>query len=135
MPNKQANGVKSIPLGRKGSRSLQSLKHADFERVYEAGQRHYSRLMTVFFLPRKSGGPRFGFTVGKAFGGAVVRNRLKRRMREAVRGECQRFHSAVDVVFNPKKLAVQAEFAALAQEVGRALQLIAAKTAAVANQI
>ena len=30
-------------------------------------------------------GPRIGFTVGKVLGGAVVRNRMKRRLREAVR--------------------------------------------------
>ena len=47
-------------------------------------------------------GPRIGFTVGKVLGGAVVRNRMKRRLREAVRLHGP-IPAAVDVVINPKK--------------------------------
>ena len=44
---------------------------------------------------------RVGFTVGKVLGGAVVRNRMKRRLREAVRLEGFR-SIAVDVSLHPK---------------------------------
>lgn len=63
---------------------------------------------------------RFGFTVPKALGKAVERNRFKRRMREAVRAE---FQSAIPqdwaVVFNPRRSALDAPFEDLRREVGR----------------
>ncbi len=47
--------------------------------------------------------PRVGFTVGKVLGGSVERNRIKRRMREAVRLSAQACEGPIDVVFNPRK--------------------------------
>ena len=112
-------------------RSVRLLRHADFERVYKQGRRHFAAHMTVFYLPRpdkgdKGGaaGPRVGFTVGKMLGGAVVRNRMKRRLREAVR-----LHGlipvAVDVVINPKKSLLATRFEGLRMEISRAFDLIA----------
>jgi ribonuclease P protein component len=107
------------------------LKHADFQRVYEGGRRQFTGNMTVFFL-RRSGGkdaldtgttPRVGLTVGKVLGGAVDRNRIKRRMREAVRVSWQAAEGAVDVVFNPRKSVLDLPFAELAGEVARGLRL------------
>src|SRR5207237_998616 len=67
-------------------RSTRLLRHADFERVYKLGRRHFSPQMTVFYLPRAKGaGSRVGFTVGRVLGGAVARNRIMRRLREALR--------------------------------------------------
>jgi ribonuclease P protein component len=108
------------------------LRHSDFERVYKQGRRHFAAHMTVFYLPRRdsegdggnAAGPRVGFTVGKVLGGAVVRNRMKRRLREAVR-----LHglitAAVDVVINPKKSLLTTRFDDLRKEVGRAFEVIA----------
>src|SRR6202008_1266593 len=56
-------------------------KHADFDTVYRNGRRLFSAHMTVFFLLRNSGGARIGFTIPRALGGAVVRNRIRGRMR------------------------------------------------------
>jgi ribonuclease P protein component len=82
--------------------------------------------MTFFFL---SGGSeaRVGFTVGRAVGGAVQRNRIKRRLREAVRRERQRLDLAVDVVINPKRSVLQASFAEITQDVSRAFEIIQGK--------
>jgi len=108
-------------------RSARLLRHADLEQVYKRGKRHFSALMTVFFLAREQdGGMRVGFTVGKVLGGAVVRNRMKRRLREAVRLEGFR-PMAVDVVINPKKSLLDAEFLLVRKEVGRAFQVIEQK--------
>jgi ribonuclease P protein component len=104
-------------------RSARLLKHADFERVYKQGQRHFGRLMTVFFLTREAGtGARIGFTVSRAFGGAVERNRLRRRLREAARRHRAALYGDVDVVVNPKRSAVQVNFDELSREMGRAFQ-------------
>jgi len=108
-------------------RAARLLKHSDFERVYKQGQRHFSAHMTVFYLPQVEGGARFGFTVGRLLGGAVERNRIKRRLREAVRLERSAVKGAVDVVINPKKSALTVEFAVLREEVNRAFTVIAKK--------
>ena len=108
-------------------RSARILKHADFERVYEQGQRHFARHFTAFFLPAAGSGARFGFTVGRVLGGAVERNRIKRRLREAVRQQRRRVRAGVYVVINPKKSVMQAEFSELTQEMGRALEIISVK--------
>jgi len=118
----------SGPIQReKFPRSARLLRHADFEQVYKRGKRHFSALMTVFFLAREhDGGMRVGFTVGKVLGGAVLRNRMKRRLREAVRLEGFR-QIAVDVVINPKKSLLDAEFPDVRKEIGRAFQVIEQK--------
>lgn len=104
------------------------LRHADFERVYRGGRRHFSGNLTVFFLTRAasnhSRGPRVGFTVSRALGGAVTRNRIRRRVREATRMNLQALTVPVDVVINPKKSALTADFQTLAGEVRRAFEAI-----------
>jgi len=81
--------------------------------------------MTVFYLPRATaGGPRVGFTVPRALGGAVVRNRMRRRVREAVRVNLAELRFSVDVVINPKKSALTADFAQLEADVARAFAAI-----------
>jgi ribonuclease P protein component len=103
------------------------LRHADFQRVYQAGRRQFTGNMTVFFLRRAAsddyGSFRVGLTVGKVLGGAVDRNRIKRRMRAAVRSSWPAQQAPVDVVFNPRKSVLDLPFADVAQEVARGLQL------------
>ena len=72
-------------------------------------------------------GLRVGFTVGRALGGAVVRNRMKRRLREAVRMSLPASGIAADVVINPKKSLLTAEFADVLNEVRRAFEVMEQK--------
>jgi ribonuclease P protein component len=126
----QGGSNPNVQAGRKNPPSGRLLRHADFERVYQQGRRHFSTHMTVFYLRRLDGeGMRVGFTVGRALGGAVDRNRMKRRLRESVR-LCRPADSpAVDVVINPKKSVRTAEFQVLTSEVSRAFEVIAQKLA------
>jgi ribonuclease P protein component len=105
--------------------NMRLLRHADFERVYKQGRRHFAANMTVFYLPRNQGeGLRIGFTVGKVLGGAVVRNRMKRRLRETVRLHWPGAGVPVDVVINPKKSVLKVEFEQLGSEISRAFSVI-----------
>jgi ribonuclease P protein component len=137
-------GSERQPAGQSGAsfpRSARLLRHSDFDRVYKQGRRHFSSNMTVFYLRQAEGatperalpeqGARVGLTVGKILGGAVVRNRIKRRLREAVRQRRAVLQGAgaVDVVINPKKSVLTQEFSLVLEEVGRALDTIAKKLA------
>jgi ribonuclease P protein component len=118
-------------------RAARLLRHADFERVYKQGRRHFSASLTVFYWPRPQAqtpastsppsGLRVGFTVGRALGGAVLRNRMKRRLREAVRMSRPQPGVAADVVINPKKSLLTTGFAEVLNEVTRAFAVIEQK--------
>lgn len=76
--------------------------------------------MTVFALRREGGdGPRVGLTVPRALGGAVDRNRIKRRLRAAVVGSLASLEGPLDIVINPKKSVLAAEFQEIQREVER----------------
>ena len=101
------------------------LRHSDFERVYKKGRRHFAAHLTVFYLWREQGeGLRIGFTVGRVLGGAVERNRMKRRLRESVRLHWPGVPIPVDVVINPKKSVLKVDFVELENEIGHAFEVI-----------
>ncbi len=62
-------------------------------------------------------------------GGAVQRNRMKRRLREAVRFTRPPLGANADVVINPKKSLLTADFSAVVNEVSRAFAVIEEKLA------
>jgi ribonuclease P protein component len=117
------------------------LRHADFERVYKLGRRHFSASLTAFYFLRPAteaarsatSGPRVGFTVGRALGGAVQRNRMKRRLREAVRICGLAAGVGADVVINPKKSLLVIDFTEVVNEVRRAFVVIEGKLASKAG--
>jgi len=69
-------------------------------------------------------GLRIGFTVSRALGGAVERNRMRRRLREAVRLSRPAKTPDVDLVINPKKALLTVGFESLLNEVRRAFVVI-----------
>ena len=116
---------------KKFPKSRRLLRHADFDRVYKKGRRHFASHMTVFYLRRKTDESqadtsqfRVGFTVRKVLGGAVQRNRMKRRLREAVRLQAVKPPVGVDVVINPKASLLRADFEDLKSEISKAFQVI-----------
>lgn len=138
VPGASNQGVEPRKAKATFPRSSRLLRHADFERVYKQGRRHFSASMTVFYLDRQTTGAarvpaisglRVGFTVGRALGGAVQRNRLKRRLREAVRLTRPFPGPSADVVINPKKALATMSFDALLNEVGQAFVVIERQSA------
>ena len=66
-----------------------------------------------------SAGPRVGFAVGKVLGGAVARNRIRRRMRAAVQRHLGELALPIDVVMHPRKPVLNMDFAQLESEVAQ----------------
>ncbi|MQG34889.1 MAG: ribonuclease P protein component [SAR202 cluster bacterium] len=56
-----------------------------FSQIHVEGSSAANRLLVIRYLANGSDCSRFGFLVSKRIGNAVVRNRVKRRLREAVR--------------------------------------------------
>jgi len=101
-------------------RMARLLRHADFQAVYQHGKKQFSGNMTVFYRERNDGaGPRVGFAVGKVLGGAVERNRIRRRMRAAVQRRLALVTRPVDVVLHPRKAVLTMDFTRLETEVGQ----------------
>lgn len=101
-------------------KSSRLLKHADFQAVYQQGRKQFSGNFTVFYRRRDDeSGPRVGLTVGKVLGGAVQRNRIRRRLRAAVVRNLPQLALPLDVVMHPRKPVLDMEFARLDREVGQ----------------
>ena len=108
-------------------------KHADYQRAYAASRKKQSASMSWFLAPQSEdvGGPRIGLTAGKVLGPAHERNRIKRRMREALRRHVELLPMGFDLIFHPRRTVLTVEFTKLEAEVVRILEQ--AKAEAVRN--
>jgi len=79
--------------------------------------------------------PRVGLTAGKVLGKAHERNRIKRRMREALRRHIGLMPAGYDLILHPRRLVLSMEFAKLEAEVMRILEQAAAEAARATAQI
>jgi ribonuclease P protein component len=112
-------------------------RHGDFQRVYKSSRKRFSKQMSYFFLLRHPqspnqnsrsidpmAGPRVGLTVSRAMGKAVDRNRIKRRMREAIRRHIATLRAPVDVVLHPQRRVAETEFSMLERDVAHVFHAI-----------
>lgn len=99
------------------------MRRGEFDAVYRTGKRRSSSHFTVFLRANNEAVSRFGFSIKKALGGAVVRNRIRRRLREMVRGHRGEIASGWDVVIHPKSSVARGDFAALTADLLRLLKV------------
>ncbi len=103
-------------------KGVRLLRPAEFRKVYDQGWRHTCPLFAAFCLRDGDAPARFGFTLPRAFGKAVFRNRARRRLREVVRVRREKFPAGLLVVFNPRRAANEASPERLAAEVERLIE-------------
>ncbi len=103
-------------------REARLVRRGEFDAVYRVGKRRSSSHFTVFFCANDLPRSRFGFSIKKALGSAVLRNRMRRRIREIVRCRRPEIPAGWDIVIHPKNTVAHAPFTALAAELLRLLK-------------
>jgi ribonuclease P protein component len=97
-------------------------RSADFQLCYRAGRRRHGALATLYSRANTRNAPRLGVTASRKVGGAVVRNRLKRWVRETYRQSgARRALPALDLVVHLKPEAAAATWSTFRAELERLL--------------
>lgn len=78
-------------------------KNADFKKVYDKGKSVVGYSLVLYYFPNIYQEKRFGFSVGKKVGKAVVRNRVKRVLKEVCRLNQHWFLEGYDYILIPRK--------------------------------
>lgn len=94
----------------------------DFTRVRRFGRSSGSQLLVLYALPTNCPERRIGFSVSKRVGKATVRNRVKRRLREAVRSQLDTVPMGFDLIFIARPLAASATYSQIEETVGHLLR-------------
>ena len=97
------------------------VRKTDFDAVYRHGKRRSSSHFIVFAKTNDLPQSRFGLSIKRGLGGAVVRNRIRRRIREVVRLHRQEISAGWDIVIHPKPNVATAPITVLTSEL---LQLL-----------
>ncbi len=100
-------------------------KNKEFAFAYRRGRAVSSDLLTLIYVRRGKDITRAGFAVGKKVGKAVVRNKVKRRLREAYTRVLAEVKPGYSLVFVAKGPTAQAEFC----ELEKALNLLLRRSA------
>ena len=79
-------------------------------------------------------GPRVGLTAGKVLGKAHERNRIKRRMREALRRHVELLPDGFDLILHPRRIVLALGFAKLEAEIVRILHQARAEARSMPQQ-
>lgn len=99
------------------SKSKRLTRPVDFARVQSDGKTHRGRYLTLgVLLAEEEKSFRAGFITSRKVGGAVVRNRVRRRLREIVRGEQGRIEKGIWCVVIARPAAARLSYRALKDE-------------------
>ncbi len=100
---------------------MESLKkNKEFKRVYNNGKSHATRNLVIYYLKREDlENNRYGLSVSKRIGNAVVRNKLKRRLREVIRDfeKEYNFDKSYDIIFIARNPVVDLDYRGIKRDV------------------
>ncbi|HOW96528.1 MAG TPA: ribonuclease P protein component [Kiritimatiellia bacterium] len=97
-------------------RERRLIRSALFREAYDQGRRQFGRCMVLWLRSGEGAALRLGVVTGRKVGGAVQRNRARRRLREAFRRNRHRFAGTWDVVLVARRAALDASWDDLSAE-------------------
>lgn len=92
-------------------------KSTEFKRAYVKGKNYWNRNFTLYIKKNNLNYTRFGIVVTKKLGKAVVRNKIKRKIREINRSLLPLLEEGYDIVLIPKKNTVDLSYEELKKSV------------------
>ena len=105
-----------LPKKRNLPREWRLVRRAEYDAVYREGRKRSSATFVIFARRNTLARDRFGMSVKKALGNAVVRNQIRRRVREILRLHREEIALGWDVVIHPSRAAATLKFAKLEAE-------------------
>ena len=73
-------------------------KNNEFRRVYQRGTSVADRFLVIYCFPTQNNGTKFGYSISKKVGGAVIRNRLRRILKEICRKHQDKLRPGWDII-------------------------------------
>ncbi|GAQ24863.1 MULTISPECIES: ribonuclease P protein component [Tepidanaerobacter] len=98
-------------------KALRLTKNLEFINVYKSGRRISSPFFVMYIKKNDLGYSRLGVSVSKKVGKSVVRNKIKRQIKEIIRKNYDFINSGWDIVFSVKPAAVQLNYAQIEKEI------------------
>lgn len=85
-------------------------KNMEFKRVYNGGKNYWNRNLILYVRKNDLKNSRIGITITKKIGNAVVRNRIRRRMKEIIRLRLGNIKNGYDLILIPKKNVIDISY-------------------------
>lgn len=104
------------------SKQFRLKKKYQFNYVYRVGKSVGGKLMVLYYCPSKNLNVKVGISVSKKLGHAVVRNRIKRRLREAIYPHLSNLKPNFNVIVIAKNAIAEASFDAIKSELNYLLK-------------
>ncbi len=103
-------------------RSNRILTRKEFDQVFKLGEKQVGRHFVCYTVRREEPGNKLGLVVSRKVGGAVVRNRVKRSIREYFRLHQQSFTEPTELVVVARAAAATLDYNACARSLGQLLE-------------
>ena len=82
----------------------------EFKKVYKYGKNYWNRNLILYVMKNDLGYTRVGYSITKKIGNSVVRNRIRRQMKEIYRLKFDLIENNYDLIFIPKKNVVDISY-------------------------
>ncbi len=103
-------------------RKFRLTRSTDFKRVRRLGKSYAHPLVVLIVTPNQTAGVRIGVAAGRSVGGAVVRNRAKRRIRACVDGYLPKITPGWDLIFLARQPIREASYDQIQEGIDRLLK-------------